>query len=152
NHHNYAWKETHFGRSVYVIRKGATPCHPGQESFVGGSMADIAVILRGKDTEAARASLFSTVHGAGRIMSRTQAAGKWRRKGRKRYRVGGAISEEEMRRQVKAYGVELRGAGTDEAPGVYRKLREVLEAHKDTVEILHVLRPIGVAMAPADEY
>src|SRR5690606_20312824 len=48
NHHNYAWKETHFGRSVYVIRKGATPCHPGQESFVGGSMADIAVILRGK--------------------------------------------------------------------------------------------------------
>lgn len=152
NHHNYAWKETHHGRSVWVIRKGSTPCHPGQLSFVGGSMADISVIIRGKDTPAARASLYSTVHGAGRIMSRTQAAGKWRRSGGRRVRVGGQISQEEMLRQVKAYGVTLRGAGTDEAPGVYRRLQTVLDAHADTIEILHVLKPIGVAMAPADEY
>lgn len=152
NHHNYAWKEIHHGRSVWVIRKGSTPCHPGQLSFVGGSMADISVIIRGKDTPAARASLYSTVHGAGRIMSRTQAAGKWRRARGRRVRVGGQISQEEMMRQVKAYGVTLRGAGTDEAPGVYRRLQTVLDAHADTIDILHVLKPIGVAMAPADEY
>lgn len=152
NHHNFAWKETHEGRSVYVTRKGATPCHPGQVSFVGGSMADISVVIRGKDSPAARASLYSTVHGAGRVMSRTQAAGKWRRSGRRRIRVGGKISQEEMMRQVKAYGVTLRGAGTDEAPDVYRRLQTVLDAHADTIDILHVLKPIGVAMAPADEF
>lgn len=150
NHHNFAWEEEHFGRKVWVVRKGATPCHPGQESFVGGSMADISVVIRGKDTPAARASLFSTVHGAGRVMSRTQAAGKWKRVGKKRVRIGGAISQKEMEKQVAAYGVELRGGGPDEAPGVYRKLQEVLDAHVDTIDILYTLKPVGVAMAPAD--
>lgn len=150
NHHNFAWEEEHHGRKVWVIRKGATPNHPGQLSFVGGSMADIAVVLRGKDTPAARASLYSTVHGAGRIMSRTQAAGKWRRVGKRRIRVGGAISPEAMQRKVAAYGVELRGGAPDEAPDVYRRLDEVLAAHADTIEILYTLKPIGVAMAPPD--
>lgn len=150
NHHNYAWEEEHGGRKVWVIRKGATPCHPGQVSFVGGSMADISVVIRGKESSAAKASLYSTVHGAGRVMSRTQAAGKWKRVGKRRVRVGGMISPEEMRRQVKAYGVTLRGGGTDEAPGVYRSLQEVLDAHADTIDILYTLKPIGVAMAPPD--
>ncbi len=150
NHHNFAWEEEHFGRKVWVIRKGATPCHPGQESFVGGSMGDISVVIRGKDTPAARASLYSTVHGAGRIMSRTQAAGRWKRVGKKRVRVGGLISQQEMEKRVAAYGVELRGGGPDEAPDVYRKLQEVLDAHADTIDILYTLKPIGVAMAPAD--
>lgn len=150
NHHNFAWEEEHQGQKVWVVRKGATPCHPGQISFVGGSMADIAVVIRGKDTPAARASFYSTVHGAGRIMSRTQAAGKWKRVKGKRVRSGGLISQEQMERQVRAYGVELRGGGPDEAPGVYRKLQEVLDAHADTIDILYTLKPIGVAMAPAD--
>lgn len=150
NHHNFAWEEEHHGRKVWVVRKGATPCHPGQESFVGGSMADISVVIRGKDTLAARASLFSTVHGAGRVMSRTQAAGKWKRVGKKRVRVGGAISQKDMEKQVAAYGVELRGGGPDEAPGVYRSLQDVLTAHADTIDILYTLKPVGVAMAPAD--
>src|SRR5690625_4624975 len=139
NHHNYAWKEKHFGREVYVTRKGATPCHPGQLSFVGGSMGDISVILRGKDSEASRASLYSTVHGAGRIMSRTQAAGRFRRKGKRRVRVGGRIQRQDMMREIKDFGVTLRGGGTDEAPGGYRKLYDVLVAHKETIDILHVL-------------
>src|SRR2546425_3777512 len=69
-------------RSLYVVRKGATPAFPGQKGFVGGSMGDNAVILQGAtpaDTATrqlqARA-LYSTVHGAGRVMSRTAAAGK----------------------------------------------------------------------------
>lgn len=149
NHHNFAWEETHGGEKVIVVRKGATPCHPGQISFVGGSMADISVVIQGKDTPAARKALYSTIHGAGRVMSRTQAAGKWRRVRGRRQRVGGAISVEDMRRQVKRYGVELRGGGADEAPGVYRKLRDVVAAHLDTVDVLHTLKPIGVAMAPS---
>lgn len=145
NHHNYAWKETHFGKEYIVVRKGATPAAPGQLGFVGGSMGDISVILQGIESEKSKNAFYSTVHGAGRIMSRTQAAGKMNWKTRKRQ--GGLISEEKMHRAVKSYGVELRGAGPDESPFVYRKLKEVLDAHKGTVEILHVLKPVGVVMA-----
>ena len=80
NHHNFAWREEHFGRTYWVIRKGCTPARPGQEGFVGGSMGDDSVILEGVAGEEAEQSLFSTVHGAGRVMSRTQAAGRVRRR------------------------------------------------------------------------
>jgi tRNA-splicing ligase RtcB len=77
NHHNYAWRETHGGVDVWVIRKGCTPAFPGQEGFVGATMGEDSVVLRGREDSAAGASLlFSTVHGAGRVMSRTQAAGR----------------------------------------------------------------------------
>jgi tRNA-splicing ligase RtcB (3'-phosphate/5'-hydroxy nucleic acid ligase) len=82
NHHNFAWREEHGGRTYWVIRKGCTPARPAQEGFVGGSMGDESVILEGVASAEAEASLFSTVHGAGRIMSRTQAAGKIRRRKR----------------------------------------------------------------------
>jgi tRNA-splicing ligase RtcB (3'-phosphate/5'-hydroxy nucleic acid ligase) len=82
NHHNFAWLEEHFGRTYWVIRKGCTPARPGQEGFVGGSMGDESVILEGVAGEEAEQSLFSTVHGAGRVMSRTQAAGRVRRRKR----------------------------------------------------------------------
>ncbi|MFD0682768.1 MULTISPECIES: RtcB family protein [unclassified Paenibacillus] len=150
NHHNYAWRETHNGKDTIVVRKGATPSAPGQVGFIGGSMSDISVIVRGKDSDENRDSFYSTVHGAGRIMSRTQAAGKMNWKTRNR--SGGQISMDQMMQAVHDFGVELRGAGTDESPFVYRKLQEVLDAHSETIELLHVLRPIGVCMAGADEF
>jgi tRNA-splicing ligase RtcB len=79
NHHNFAWREDHFGRTYWVIRKGCTPAWPGQEGFVGGSMGDDSVILEGAEAPASSEALFSTVHGAGRVMSRSQAAGRVRR-------------------------------------------------------------------------
>lgn len=86
NHHNFAWQEQHFGEDFWVVRKGATPAFPGQQGFVGSTMGEDSVILAGTspglDTEPDTA-LFSTVHGAGRAMSRRQAAGKVKR--RKRY-------------------------------------------------------------------
>src|SRR5947209_2330241 len=82
NHHNFAWREEHGGRTYWVIRKGCTPARPRQEGFVGGSMGDESVILEGVESGEAEESLFSTVHGAGRIMSRTQAAGRVRRRKR----------------------------------------------------------------------
>ncbi len=82
NHHNFAWREEHAGRTYWVIRKGCTPARPGREGFVGGSMGDESVILEGVDSGEAEESLFSTVHGAGRVMSRTAAAGRVRRRKR----------------------------------------------------------------------
>jgi tRNA-splicing ligase RtcB (3'-phosphate/5'-hydroxy nucleic acid ligase) len=82
NHHNYAWREEHFGRTYWVIRKGCTPARPGQEGFVGGSMGDESVILEGVESAENEQALFSTVHGAGRVMSRSQAAGRVRRRKR----------------------------------------------------------------------
>lgn len=79
NHHNFAWQETHQGEDVWVVRKGCTPAWPGQEGFVGATMGEPSVILEGVESPAGPALLYSTVHGAGRVMSRTQAAGKTKR-------------------------------------------------------------------------
>jgi tRNA-splicing ligase RtcB len=145
NHHNFAWRETHAGRDVWVIRKGCTPAFPGQEGFVGATMGEPSVILRGRDTPAGADLLFSTVHGAGRVMSRTQAAGK-RRKGKF---TPGLIDFGAVREDLAGAGIELRGGAADEAPAAYKRLDAVLAAHEDTIEVLHRLTPIGVAMAPA---
>ncbi|NKB69197.1 MAG: RtcB family protein [Candidatus Latescibacteria bacterium] len=153
NHHNFAWREQHDGQDLWVVRKGATPAWPGQKGFVGGSMGDISVIVEGLDTEASQQALRSTVHGAGRLMSRTQAAGKKRwRKGRSQRQSQGQISRRMMLDWVENAGVELRGAGTDESPHVYKRLPEVLAHHADSIAVLHALTPLGVAMAGADEY
>ena len=149
NHHNYAWKEVHDGHERIVVRKGATPAAPGQRGFIGGSMTDHSVIVRGKETPEAKRALYSTVHGAGRLMSRTEAAGRMNWKTKKR--SGGQVSERLMQEAVRRAGVELRGGGPDESPFVYRPLRDVLRAHEGTIAIEHVLRPIGVAMAGANE-
>ena len=150
NHHNFAWQETHEGDDYWVIRKGATPAYPGQRGFVGGSMGDISVILEGVDTDEAKSALYSTVHGAGRVMSRTQAAGRWKKDGKRRVRSGGLIDWDATRRDLAARGIELRGAGADEAPGVYKRLPEVLGHHAGSVRVLHTLTPLGVAMAGDD--
>ena len=157
NHHNFAWKEEHDGRELVVVRKGATPAFPGQKGFVGGSMGDDAVILRGAeaagDEVAAlqRAALYSTVHGAGRVMSRTQAAGKWDWK-KKARKTEGLIRPDMVRDWLDERGVILRGGGLDEAPQAYRRLPEVLAAQRGTVEVLEVLRPLLVVMAGEGEF
>ena len=160
NHHNFAWKESHAGEELVVIRKGATPAFPGQLGFIGGSMGDDAVIVRGaivSESErpevaaAQREALYSTVHGAGRVMSRTAAAGKRKRKTGEII-TPGRISPEMMHEWVSEKGVILRGGGLDESPHVYLRLSEVLAAQEGTVEVLHTLRPLIVVMAGAHEF
>jgi tRNA-splicing ligase RtcB len=146
NHHNFAWWETHDGRRALVVRKGATPAFSGQKGFIGGSMGDDAVIVEGVDSPSSRAALYSTVHGAGRVMSRTQAAGKINRRTGKQI-ARGVVNWPKWQHELKARGIELRGGGADEAPECYKNLGDVLAAHRDTIKILHTLRPIGVAMA-----
>lgn len=149
NHHNFAWRERHEGRDLWVVRKGATPAFPGQRGFVGGSMGDISVILEGVESVEGKHSLYSTVHGAGRVMSRTAARGKINWKTGESLSAG-AVSREMMTEWIRREGVELRGAGTDESPHCYKRLPEVLEHHAASVRILHTLMPIGVAMAGED--
>ena len=158
NHHNYAWRETHDDEEFIVVRKGATPAFPGQRGFIGGSMGDDAVIVQGASPEPGselesvqKESLYSTVHGAGRVMSRTAARGKIR------WKTGeiispGLVSPEMMHGWIREKGVVLRGGGLDESPHAYRRLPEVLAAQGDTIEVLHTLRPLVVVMAGADVF
>ncbi len=180
NHHNFAWREEHFGRDYWVIRKGCTPARPGQEGFVGGSMGDESVILEGVDGPKAAESLYSTVHGAGRVMSRSQAAGRVRRV--KRWACGhrdcaytaegpgtclihgsklrqarvpvqvkpGLVDWPAVQERLREQGIVLIGGGADEAPEAYKRLPEVLEAHAGSIRVKHTLRPLGVAMAGRD--
>jgi tRNA-splicing ligase RtcB (3'-phosphate/5'-hydroxy nucleic acid ligase) len=139
-----------------VVRKGATPAFPGQKGFIGGSMGEDAVIIQGSASaapgtmELQRAALFSTVHGAGRVMSRTAAAGKRNRR-TGRILSPGKVTPEMMQDWVRRKGVILRGGGLDESPHVYRRMPEVLAAQGSTIEVLHVLRPLIVVMAGAEE-
>jgi tRNA-splicing ligase RtcB len=196
NHHNFAWRERHHGVDAWVIRKGCTPAFPGQEGFVGATMGEPSVVLRGTDDPGGEDLLWSTVHGAGRVMSRTQAAGRigsraecterdcdvwvpWKQLVAERARAGvgerdrftlcpkhpggrmakrrgpvrpGLVDFDEVRRSLRRAGVELRGGAADEAPAAYKRLDHVLAAHGPTVEVLHRLTPIGVAMAAPDTH
>src|SRR5262249_29665154 len=115
NHHNYAWRETHNGRSVWVVRKGATPAFPGQRGFVGGSMGDDAVIIEGVESEEAKTALYSTIHGAGRLFGRKEAKRRFKRA--------------EMDAWLGERGVILVGGDLDESPMAYRRLPDVLAHH-----------------------
>ena len=136
NHHNYAWRETHGGRDLWVVRKGATPAFPGQRGFVGGSMGDDAVIVEGVAGPESEAGLHSTVHGAGRLFGRMQA---------KR-----TFTREQMDAWLRGRGVLVSGGDVDESPMAYRRLPDVLAFHGATVKVTRTLRPFAVAMAGDD--
>ncbi len=102
------------------------------------------------DSEASREAMYSTVHGAGRVMSRTAAKGKFVLEDGKRIRKEGLVRHDEMMKWLHERGVTLRGGDLDEAPQAYRRLPEVLAAHAGTIRVLHVLKPVGVVMAGRD--
>ncbi len=140
NHHNFAWREKHNGRDLWVVRKGCTPAFPGQRGFVGGSMGDNAVIIEGtyKPTnEIANASFHSTIHGAGRRFGRKEAIRRFTRA--------------EMETWLQERGVHLVGGGVDESPMAYRRLPDVLAAQGESIRVLRTLRPFAVAMAGEGE-
>lgn len=134
NHHNFAWKETHFGKEVVVHRKGATPAGEGVLGIIPGSMATPAYVVRGKGNPD---SLNSASHGAGRIMSRTAAKKKFHWPTEKR--------------KLDEAGITLLSAGLDEVPGVYKDIHTVMSAQEDLVESLARFDPKIVKMAKAGE-
>ena len=129
NHHNFAWKETHGGREVIVHRKGATPAGAGVLGVIPGSMADPAFVVRGKGNAE---SLDSASHGAGRRMSRTKAKAKF---------AFGTV-----RKTLAERGVRVISAGSDEVPGVYKNIRQVMAAQTDLVEVVARFDPRVVKM------
>ncbi len=134
NHHNFAWREMHDGEPLIVHRKGATPAGEGVLGIIPGSMATPTYVVRGLGSDA---SLCSAAHGAGRVMSRTQA--------KKTLRWKDAAA------QLEAAGVTLISAGLDEVPAVYKDIDAVMRAQSDLVEPLATFRPRLVKMAPAGE-
>jgi tRNA-splicing ligase RtcB len=158
NHHNYAWREFHHGELFWVVRKGCTPAYPSQTGFVGATMGGMSVIIEGIESKDSANALYSTVHGAGRVMSRTQAAGKkkWGKdaNGHRTFTITkpGLVDWDAVKVEMVAKGIELRGGGADEAPEAYKRLNEVLTYHAGTIRVLHKLRPIGVAMAGDDTF
>lgn len=134
NHHNFAWREEHGGQSVIVHRKGATPADEGELGIIPGSMASSTYLVRGKGQPE---SLRSAAHGAGRVMSRTQA--------KKRFRWSDAEALLQSRK------VTLISAGLDELPMVYKNIDEVMAAQDDLVCRVGRFEPRIVKMAPPGE-
>lgn len=129
NHHNFAWKEMHGDKEWIVHRKGATPAGAGVLGVIPGSMADPAFVIRGKGNPE---SINSASHGAGRRMSRTKAKEKYRFK---------AVQKDLARR-----GVTVLSAGSDEVPGVYKNILDVMREQQDLVDVVARFDPKIVKM------
>jgi tRNA-splicing ligase RtcB len=124
-HHNYVARETHFGESLLITRKGAIRAGAGELGIIPGSMGAKSFIVRGKGNAE---SFCSCAHGAGRLMSRTEAKRRF--------------SQADVERQTS--GVECRkDAGViDEIPGAYKSIDEVMANQSDLVDIVHTLKQV----------
>ena len=124
-HHNYVAKEHHFGKDVFVTRKGAVRARLGDLGIIPGSMGTRSYIVRGKGEPQ---SFCSCSHGAGRAMSRGEA--------KRRYSVEDHIKATE--------GIECRKDVDviDETPMAYKPIDKVMEAQSDLVEVVHELRQV----------
>jgi tRNA-splicing ligase RtcB len=124
-HHNYVSREHHFGKDILVTRKGAVRARKGELGIIPGSMGARSYIVRGLGNDE---SFHSCSHGAGRVMSRTEA--------KKRFTL-------EDHRAATA-GVECRKDKDviDETPAAYKDIDAVMEAQKDLVEVVHTLKQV----------
>lgn len=124
-HHNYVEMEHHFGANVWVTRKGAIRARQGDLGIIPGSMGDRSYIVRGKGNPD---SFCSCSHGAGRRLSRTEAARRF--------------SVEDLAKATA--GIECRKdkAVIDEIPMAYKPIDHVMANQTDLVEIVHTLRQV----------
>lgn len=124
-HHNYVQKENHFGKNVWLTRKGAVSAREGELGIIPGSMGAKSFIVRGKGNPD---SFHSCSHGAGRKMSRTKARNIF------------SIEEHEKATQ----GIECRKdiGVIDETPMAYKSIDDVMDSQLDLVEIVHTLRQV----------
>jgi tRNA-splicing ligase RtcB len=124
-HHNYVEKEHHFGRNLWVTRKGAIRAREGDLGIIPGSMGQRSYIVRGKGN---LQSYCSCSHGAGRSMSRAEA--------KRRFSIEDLIAQTE--------GVECRKDESviDEIPASYKDIDQVMANQTDLVEVVHVLKQV----------
>jgi tRNA-splicing ligase RtcB len=124
-HHNYTERERHFGKEVWLSRKGAIDASAGKPGLIPGSMGTRSYVVTGKGN---RLSLNSSPHGAGREYSRNAA-----RKAFSRAELDAAMEGIEWRRT---------SAFLDEIPAAYKSIDVVMQDAKDLVEVRHTLRQI----------
>lgn len=124
-HHNYAEKEFHFDKEVYVTRKGAVRARQEDYGIIPGSMGATSYIVKGKGNHD---SYCSCSHGAGRLMSRNQA--------KKQFTLDDLITQTQ--------GVECRKdrGVLDEIPGAYKPIEEVMTQQSDLVEVVATLKQV----------
>lgn len=124
-HHNYVAREHHYGENIFVTRKGAVRALKGDMGIIPGSMGARSFIVRGLGNEE---SFCSCSHGAGRVMSRTEA--------KKKVSLDEHIAATE--------GIECRKDEdvVDETPSAYKNIDQVMEAQKDLVEVAYILKQI----------
>jgi tRNA-splicing ligase RtcB (3'-phosphate/5'-hydroxy nucleic acid ligase) len=124
-HHNYVQKEHHYGKNVYLTRKGAVSAKKDQLGIIPGSMGAKSFIVRGLGNEEA---FCSCSHGAGRVMSRTQAKKE--------------VSLEEHIEATKNVECRKDIDVIDETPKAYKDIEKVMAAQKELVEIVYTLRQV----------
>ena len=124
-HHNYVEREHHFGQSLWVTRKGAIRAREGDLGIIPGSMGQRSYIVRGKGN---KESYCSCSHGAGRVMSRTEA--------KKRFSLTDLVKQTQ--------GVECRidEDVIDEIPGAYKSIDVVMANQTELVEVVHTLKQV----------
>jgi tRNA-splicing ligase RtcB len=124
-HHNYVSKELHYGKDVFVTRKGAVRAGKDELGIIPGSMGARSYIVRGKGNPE---SFESCSHGAGRVMSRTQA--------KKTFTLDD--------HKLATAGVECRKDKDviDETPAAYKDIDKVMEAQRDLVDVVHTLKQV----------
>ena len=124
-HHNYVTRENHFGENVLITRKGAVCARRDQLGIIPGSMGARSYIVRGLGNDE---SFHSCSHGAGRLMSRTQA--------RRRFSVADHV---EATKHVECRKDE---DVIDETPAAYKPIDAVMQAQRELVEVVHTLRQV----------
>lgn len=124
-HHNYVQKERHFGQDVLITRKGAVSAQKGELGIIPGSMGAQSFIVRGLGNQEA---FCSCSHGAGRVMSRTQAKKQFSLDDQIR-----ATAHVECRKDL---------AVIDEIPMAYKDIEKVMHAQRELVEVVHSLRQV----------
>ena len=124
-HHNYVERERHFGRHVWVTRKGAIRAREGDLGIIPGSMGARSYIVRGKGAEE---SFESCAHGAGRRMSRSAAMK--------------AFTPQDVAAQTAGVLCRKDKGVIDEIPGAYKDIDEVMANQSDLVEVLHTLKQV----------
>lgn len=128
--HNYAARETHFGREVFVHRKGATRAGTGEVGIIPGSQGSTSYLVRGLGNPE---SFSSCSHGAGRRLGRKQA-------------------QRELDLQTEVKNLEHLGIlhslrhkrDLEEAAGAYKDITQVIGNQRDLVEVVTTLRPLAV--------
>ncbi len=124
-HHNYVQRESHFGESLLITRKGAVSAREGELGIIPGSMGALSYIVRGKGNAD---SFHSCSHGAGRVLSRTAARAQ--------------ISLAQHRKDTAHVECRKDAGVIDESPAAYKPIEAVMAAQSDLVAVVHTLRQV----------